>query len=613
MRSWMIAFISAIALFWLLPKDWFSIQQQLLFLLIAIAGWVATTMKLLPRLPPQIPQFLVFAIIGFVVVQQQHQMLRKNQHQLPPHNQTIRITGVIVNSAVKYQNFVSFRVKLDSLNSHLLQRFWKPSVQLNWYFSKKPLSKIPQRGEQWQFFVRLKPLHGLRNPEASDYERWGWSKRIIARGYVVNKKPQSQIKQAHELFKTWRDKISQSLSTAMPRHADLAASLIIGDKSALSMAIKENLQKAGLAHLLAISGLHIGMVAVLAFLLFGWLWRQSAKLCGYIPAVDVAAVFSVLIATIYALLSGWAIPAQRALLMLLIVSLNHLLRLHWRLLDVLLLALSILLALNPISILDSSGWLSFGAVFIIAGLLSTEKTHQQSDFTHWLRLKNWIVFSVRLWLFLIPITMIIIGKVALLGFVANVLAIPLMNFLIMPVLLLGAFAVLFSSSLASVLFGLSDYLLTPITTIGDILSISGIEVSDPVGNGTVLLILSFLWILPRAIIPFKPTVLLSIMVLILMSSGIQKPRLGARLIVFDVGQGLAVLWEEFSENETPHRIMIDTGFGNRQYKIARNSWLPYFKSKKIDHIEALFVSHNDADHAGGLSLFEDEIGVDTVY
>jgi len=116
------------------------------------------------------------------------------------------------------------------------------------------------------------------------------------------------------------------------------------------------------------------------------------------------------------------------------------------------------------------------------------------------------------------------------------------------------------------------------------------------------------------LISSKWVLLVSVVVLTFLYSGIHNPRNGARLMVFDVGQGLAVLWEDYSIADSEAvRVMFDTGYGNEFYQSAESTWLPFFKKHNISRINSLIVSHNDADHSGGLRTFKNNVSADSIY
>ncbi len=598
MRSRMIAFISGVIVFWLTP-DYLQLPVPLNAIQLSVALTIFIVLIQSCKSSRRSFGILSFLfLIGFSLAQHQHQILQGQQLLLPSHQQTVTITGKISNTPIVYDNLISFQFQLESIDGQQLTGFWNSSVQLNWYSPKKS----PGHGEYWEFQVRLKPLHGYSNPYGFDYERWGWANKIIARGYIDSKKEQRLIQTSTDRVIQWRTNLSMAIKNSQLPNTALIQSLITGDKKQMSKIERDSFQNSGLAHLLAISGLHIGMVALMSFFFLSRAWKLSSWLCLKIPAMDIAIIGTVIISTTYAVVSGWGIPVQRALLMLVLFSVNHLLRIRWQLFDILLFALCILTALNPVSILSTSSWLSFGAVFIIVGLLRYNRSSKPE--TQKTQLKSWIIFSILLWLGMMPLTMIVFGKIPMLGFIANLLAIPLMTYFIMPLLLIGALLFLIDDSVAIALWTIADYGLSVVYSISEVLAVASWQVSHQQTQGLLLSILIFLWFLPRALIDIKTAISATIIIscLVFFSTEVlQKP--GAKLIVFDVGQGLAALWIEQDSDQMLTYVLIDAAYGNVSYQIAGTTWGPYFKGEGIETIDALLISHADNDHSGGVDYF----------
>ena len=127
----------------------------------------------------------------------------------------------------------------------------------------------------------------------------------------------------------------------------------------------EVFRRTGTSHLIAISGLHIGLIAGFMFLVVNFVWRQIPALTLRIPAQQIAAVFSLGAALFYSLLAGFSLPTQRALIMLTVVLSGVLLRRRVATWDSLSLALLTVLVMDPLSVMSASFWLSFGAVTVI--------------------------------------------------------------------------------------------------------------------------------------------------------------------------------------------------------------------------------------------------------
>ena len=195
-----------------------------------------------------------------------------------------------------------------------------------------PLDLTVRPGERWRWTVRLQRPHGSRNPHGFDAELWWWQQGVQATGYVrAQPAPQRLGLTSHAWLEQARDHVRQRLlAHAGPSRATgVVTALITGDQAAIAKADWQVFRTTGVAHLVSISGLHITMFAWLAVAVVGWMWRRSARLCLHWPAALTAAWAGLALALAYALFSGWGIPAQRTLLMLLTVTVLRSLGMAW--------------------------------------------------------------------------------------------------------------------------------------------------------------------------------------------------------------------------------------------------------------------------------------------
>ena len=282
-------------------------------------------------------------------------------------NHTLTIEGQIAGLVESSQQFGKrqqrFRFDVDRVigDSTLRPR----TLLLRW---QRELPLIP--GQQWQLSVRLKRPRGLSNPGGFDFERWLVSEGIDATGKVDGGADNRQIARSYGLA-FWRWKTVEGLAASCGHFGQypLIAALLLGDKRGISNAQWEVFKDTGTIHLFVVSGLHVGIVAFLAYrilsLLFQWLpGRNTVALCA--GTIVVTAVF--------AALTGWGLPAQRALIMsaamLVIVHAGR----EVRAVVVFAAAALLCLLMNPLAVLGVSIWLSFGAVLIL--LLITIGTGQ---------------------------------------------------------------------------------------------------------------------------------------------------------------------------------------------------------------------------------------------
>ena len=306
---------------------------------------------------------------------------------------------------------------LDQYGTH---HDFKAKIRLSWYNRQDPVNS----GERWRLVVRLKRPSGFSNPGGFDYERWLFQQGIRATGYVKKHRQAELLEHASlsdldSIRQKLRKKILLLLGNS--EKAALLPALVVGDRSQVSPLTWQVLRDTGTNHLLAISGLHIGLIAAFAFLLCRWCWPFST----FIPAPVAAAVMSVIFAIIYAAMAGFAVPTQRALLMLCIFMLAKILD---RQLDVswgICLALLCILLIDPFSCLSAGFWLSFGAVSVIVYGMSS-RTGVSGPWWRWGRVQFVVAIGLS------PLLVICFNQVPLYGFVANTLAVPWVSFTTVP-------------------------------------------------------------------------------------------------------------------------------------------------------------------------------------
>ncbi len=203
--------------------------------------------------------------------------------------------------------------------------------------------------------------------------------------------------------------------------------LLIGDKE-FSQSQQNLLISSGTSHLMVISGLHIGLLAFIAFVLFRGLWSLSPRLCRKLPAQYIGVIASVIVAFIYSLLAGFSLPTQRALIMLLVVAILWLFGKRISIVKSLSIALGIIVLVDFESIYSVSLWLSFSAVMLLV-IISIVLQQYKS------KLAKTLLAQIYLAIFLVPISVYYFGGFSIISVLANIVAIPLVSFVIVPLLL----------------------------------------------------------------------------------------------------------------------------------------------------------------------------------
>ncbi|AXH30676.1 MULTISPECIES: ComEC/Rec2 family competence protein [Francisella] len=209
---------------------------------------------------------------------------------------------------------------------------------------------------------------------------------------------------------------------------DYAIALLIGDKN-FNQSQQNLLISSGTSHLMVISGLHVGLLAFIAFIIFRGLWSLSPHLCRKLPAQYIGVLASITIAFIYSLLAGFSLPTQRALIMLLVVALLWLFAKRISIVKSLLIAFVIILLLDFKSIYSISLWLSFSAVTLLVIIAIVMQQYRS-------KLAKMLLAQTYLAIFLVPISVYYFGGFSVVSILANIVAIPLVSFVIVPLLLL---------------------------------------------------------------------------------------------------------------------------------------------------------------------------------
>lgn len=461
-------------------------------------------------------------------------------------------------------------------------------LRLSWYYAA-PVSA----GERWRLRVRLKPPHGFMNPGGFDFESWLYRQGVHATGYVRADEGNLRLPSAAPWrIDRWREHIARAIAALHDlQHPGMLQALAVGERSGIARADWDVLIRTGTIHLMAISGLHIGLAAGFGYTLVRFLYaRLLPPWCLLrLPAQSAATAGALLLATAYALLAGFTVPTQRALIMLGVVSAAFLLRRCTRPVDLLATALVFVLLFDPACVLSPGFWFSFLAVAAIF-----YGAARFSDRSLWFR-AVWI--QLLLSAAMMPLSLWLFQQGSLVSPLVNVLLVPYVSFLVVPPVLAGMVLLHFAEALAGLLFTLADFLLTAAWPFVEALSTLRYAVlvrPDP-GLGAVLLatagavllvagrnhrqrVLALVLLLPAAF--WRPDTL---------------PDGGFRVTVLDVGQGLAVVVQTRN-----HVYLYDTGarFSDR-LDSGSAVIVPYLRRQGIDALDRLIISHGDNDHIGG--------------
>jgi len=484
-------------------------------------------------------------------------------------------------------------------------------VRLSQYYQAKKSVLLPRVGEFWQFTVKLKQPSGLFNPGGFDYERWLFQQQIRATGYIRHSS--SNIKLDDSIpWSYFLDSIRQTFSEKLDEVLEnnqfkgLLKALIIGLRDDIKPFTWQVFIDSGTNHLMAISGLHIGLLAAMGFFLGRYMWSTIPGLSNYIPAQQIGAVWAILFALTYAALAGFSIPTQRALIMLTIALAGWFVRRRFPPRLVLSWTLILVLIHDPMCSLSLGFWLSFSAVAVIL-VFSTEifkrpqnNKNDQNQTSFWrkveVRLFQYSALPLVLFLGLLPLSILFFERLSLLSPLANFIAVPWVSLLIIPLSLVAALTMQFNNNWAEVLFNLIEMLVKPLFELLKLiatqeynliyLSIPSVYIFIIAVSGVYILLKS-----RKGIIRILGGFCLFPLFL---SSGNSVPTGHFKLSVLDVGQGLSLI-----VRTRDHLMIYDTGNAiSERFNMADAVLLPYLRHYGLTKIDKLVLSHADNDHIG---------------
>jgi competence protein ComEC len=505
----------------------------------------------------------------------------------------IVLTGVIASLPQPFERGVRFELDVERVEpggGRVPKR-----VLLAWYngltAEELQAAAMVHAGERWALPVRLRRPHGLANPHGFDYEAWLLERGIGATGYVSARGARTRLAERVArpayVVERLRERLREKFRDALPEHryAGVVIALAIGDQRAIDPADWRVFTRTGVNHLMSISGLHVTMVSGLVALAVYWLWCRSARLTLRLPARKAAAVAGLVAALAYCLLAGFAVPAQRTLYMVGVAAAALWLDRLDSASRVLCAALAIVLLADPWAVNSPGFWLSFGAVAAIfyAGVGTARRAH-------WLLAWGRMQWAVTMGL--APLMLVLFKQVSLVSPVANAIAIPVVSFVVTPLALTGALWP--GDAVARLAHWVFEWLMVVLALLAAV-PVAVWQQHAPAAWTLPLALAGIVWLLlPRG----APARTLGLLLLAPMFAvrPASLPAGTARIEFLDVGQGLAVV-----VRTARHALLFDTGpaYGT-DADAGERVIVPHLRATGLSHLDAFIVTHDDADHAGGM-------------
>lgn len=570
-----------------------SILVSLLVIVLVIDAWQRFRLHAKPL---KWPGLFIFALAGASWMT----FVASNylEHRLPEAlaGQGFYVEGVIADIPVEDDHVQRFVLQVERFETEDKRINLPARLRLSWYYGPRV-----NAGERWRLRVRLKPPHGFMNPGGFDYEGWLYQQHIHATGYIRESEENRKLADAGEFsLAALRQQLSTDIQQTLQgkEHVGLITALAVGDRSPISDAHWDTLIRTGTNHLMAISGLHIGLAAAFGF----WVVRRlvPTALMKYVPAQQLGMLGGLGVAAVYAMLAGLSIPTQRALLMLSCFVIMLLLRRNFKASNAMATALLAILLWDPVSVLSAGFWFSFLAVAVIYYVFSGRlgSSHGwRARIGQW----GWMQFSIALALF--PFSLLLFQQASLISPLANLILVPYVSFLVVPLVLLALLLMPVSSLLAGYLLLAANEMLALIWPVIEALSLHPWAYWVQAAPQWPVLLLALigvaLLLAPRG---FPARWLGAVMLLPIVFNSAEKPAEGDfELAHLDVGQGLAVV-----VRTRHHALVFDAGnrFGSR-LDAGKAVAVPFLRHWSVAHLDRLVISHGDADHIGGAQAVVD--------
>jgi competence protein ComEC len=506
---------------------------------------------------------------------------------------TIEVVGVVSSVPEITERGERFRFDVEKILTP--EAVVPRHISLNQYgeygASQQHYAALFHAGERWQLSVRLKRPHGTANPHGFDFEAWALAEGIRATGSIKGKASHKRLAafvwQPKYVVERIREQVKYRIGEVLKDkpYSGIIQALVMGDDSQILQDDWQVFLRTGTSHLMSISGLHITMLSGLVFGLVCFCWRRVPVLVMRLPTRKAATIAGVVVALLYALVAGFSVPTQRTLYMLMVFAVVLWSGRQFAISQVLVIALFVVVLIDPWAVIAPGFWLSFGAVAMLAYALGARIGQQ-----------NWLIAVLKTqWavtIGMLPLLLVMFNQASIISPIANAFAIPLISFVVTPLALLGSFLPVdmplnFSYQvLAGCMWALKWLSQLPIATWQ--------QHAPPVWT-LLPATLGMLWLLLPRGFPMRWLGLLGLLPMFLVVPARPMPG-DMKVTVLDVGQGLSV-----TVQTATHTLLYDSGAKySEQSDAGGRIVVPYLRGEGVRKIDGFVVSHDDIDHSGGM-------------
>lgn len=622
MRSWMIAYVAGVVAFHCVSQI-LSIAESLFLLAVSVIFLLC-----LNRF-----RWLSFFLIA-CVWSSTYSDINKNKVLASEYeSKNLRVTGYVCTIPKRTEQVTYFEL----CDARLYDQGSEPvadgmHLKLSWYAKRFKHSDNVKHAAQPEhlntplvgvrsFVVRLKRPHGLVNPNGFMYEKWLFRKGIHGVGYVKSiigrddvyacgdSEFKCSITSARIYINDYLSLLSDDLSSI-----PLIKALSVGYRGDISPEDALLLKNTGTQHLMAISGLHIGLVfgMAMAFSMLSWrvmslMFRRANSELLNAYKLRSSVIVALFCALSYSALAGFLVSTQRALIMLVVFYVCGLSRRHIKSNTRLLIAATVVLVLDPNAVLDYGFWLSFMAVWVLFfATVRRVKQAKEKPLIKWFKASvsmQWVIFVG-----LCPVLLASGMGVSYTSLLANFVAIPWVGVIVVPLILIGLVVLPISPWLSELIMILANVSVDGLRQfLGVFGGFEAVAINNVTAANLVMIAIVAGTIILLPVWRSLKVWLLLVAILLVGFKPITASNAMPEVVIFDVGQGLAVA--ATSNNQV---LVYDTGPAYRTGSAAKRSLEPYLKAKGFTYIHTLVISHGDDDHAGGLADLHSEFSIGKV-
>ena len=592
-----------------LPYDQFLIFP--IFLLISIALIVFTLIPSSARRYLHLPMFILLGLILTLSSKNHFDLL-----QPALERKKVILEGTVLTPARTSRDITTLEVKAERLFIYDRVDSVNEKVSVNIY--RNPPDIAP--GQRIRFPATLRSFRNFNNPGYYDYrlarelKDFSCSASVSDGRYIV---PMGKGDLGFPLgiIENMRRPVRDFLSIGLAdRNQALYKALILGEQQAIDYDLRESFNVTGLGHVLAVSGLHVGLVAWFSFFLVRWLMSLSYSLTLKIDIKKVAAAITCLPVVAYTCLAGFQVSTQRAMIMVITYLFSILIGREREIWSTLAMAAIIVLAVDPDAIFTISFQLSFGAVigiiWLSPGIIKMlpdpfSSQGQKNIFSQiYLYVTGLIVVTLTATIFLMPLAVFYFHRISVVSMPANLMVVPILGFWILPLGLISSLFLHIMPPVAVFLLKTGSYGLDLMMSIIQFLShFSRASFWSVTPNlfeiALFYCLIFFVFFIKRRRWAKIGLALVLLICLVDISYWIYQTRFNRQLRVtyLDVGQGNSALIQ-FPGGE---RMLIDGGgFSMSNSDVGRMVVAPFLFHSKIIRVDYLVLSHPESDHMNGL-------------